>query len=127
VNPGKIALSPIARNYFQQPLLCIATGTGIAPIRSVIREKVMLEQSIPTRTHSSTLLFQGCRRHGKDDIFRDEWKEIERTNSLQSFFAFSQESMVKKYVQHLLRENAQIVFNILMNVSCLSNFLQMVL
>lgn len=54
----------------RRPLIAIATGTGIAPVRSVLQER---------RTWTSTtgpeLLFFGCRSKNADFYFKDEWEE----------------------------------------------------
>lgn len=49
--------------------MAIATGTGIAPIRSVIQERASW-----TPDNGHTLLFFGCRNENADFYFKDEWE-----------------------------------------------------
>lgn len=63
--------------------MAIATGTGIAPIRSVIQERYSYT---PDTGH--TLLFFGCRSQNADYYFKDEW---EYYDELQVITAFSRD------------------------------------
>jgi sulfite reductase alpha subunit-like flavoprotein len=51
-----------------RPLIAIATGTGIAPIRALIQERAIY------RHPGDTLLFFGCRNRSADFYFEHEWK-----------------------------------------------------
>lgn len=67
----KDVLSPIhgAANA-RRPLVAMATGTGVAPVRSLIHER---------RTHAATgptLLFFGNRNRAADYFFADEWATL---------------------------------------------------
>ncbi|KAK4204901.1 putative NADPH reductase TAH18 [Triangularia verruculosa] len=53
---------------FERPLLAVATGTGIAPIRALVQERVEYE-GMP----GDILLFYGGRNRKKDYHFADEW------------------------------------------------------
>ncbi|KAK3306886.1 uncharacterized protein B0T15DRAFT_156431 [Chaetomium strumarium] len=50
-----------------RPLIAIATGTGIAPIRALIQERAIY------RHPGDTLLFFGCRNRSADFYFEHEW------------------------------------------------------
>lgn len=65
---------------FQRPLVAIATGTGIAPIRSVIQERASWESDI-----GPTLLFFGCRSQNADYYFQDEWKSLKEVQVIPAF------------------------------------------
>ncbi|KAH6895279.1 hypothetical protein B0T10DRAFT_477539 [Thelonectria olida] len=98
----KPVLSPIhgAQNA-QRPLVAIATGTGLAPIRALIHER---------RTHPSpapTLLFFGNRNRDADYFFRDEWDALVQEGGLEVFLAFSRDQRQKIYVQDRLREESK--------------------
>ncbi|OAA62517.1 NADPH-dependent fmn FAD containing oxidoreductase [Niveomyces insectorum RCEF 264] len=65
-----------------RPLIAIATGTGIAPIRSLLHERA---------THpaaAESLLFFGCRNQHADFHFHEEWAE---TPKLTVYPAFSRD------------------------------------
>jgi sulfite reductase alpha subunit-like flavoprotein len=53
----------------KRPLIAIATGTGIAPIRSLIQERASYLDP------GDTLLFFGCRNRTADFHFEREWRE----------------------------------------------------
>ncbi|KAH7160287.1 hypothetical protein B0J13DRAFT_493839 [Dactylonectria estremocensis] len=85
----------------QRPLVAIATGTGLAPIRALIQER---------RTHPSpapTLLFFGNRNRDADYFFGDEWDAAAQEGDLDVFLAFSRDQRAKVYVQDLLRQESK--------------------
>ena len=93
----KRVLSPIhgALNA-QRPLIAMATGTGIAPVRCLIHERM---------THSSysnapTLLFFGNRNRDADYFFSEEWESLasdvnNKNSNLLVFPAFSRDQREK--------------------------------
>ncbi|KAI5463124.1 hypothetical protein BGZ63DRAFT_184037 [Mariannaea sp. PMI_226] len=98
----KPVLSPIhgAQNA-QRPLVAIATGTGLAPIRALIHER---------RTHPSpapVFLFFGNRNRDADYFFRDDWEAAVRADGFDVFLAFSRDQRNKIYVQDLLRQESK--------------------
>jgi sulfite reductase alpha subunit-like flavoprotein len=95
----KPVLSPIhgAANA-QRPLVAIATGTGIAPARCLIHERL---------THPSPgpmLLFFGNRNREADYFFENEWQTL--GDKIAVFTAFSRDQREKIYVQDRLKEEA---------------------
>lgn len=98
----KPVLSPIhgAANA-RRPLIAIATGTGLAPIRTLVHERL---------THASvgpTLLFFGNRNREADYFFADEWDALVSQGKMHVFLAFSRDQQDKIYVQDLLRQEAK--------------------
>merc|ERR1712037_314678 len=95
------------------PILCIGSGTGIAPIRSILREElwnnIKTLQNDKKNENTHTLVF-GCRNPKQDYYYQYEWKElIDNTRhpneSLRILTAFSRDiNHPKKYVQTVLRE-----------------------
>ncbi|KAK4671278.1 NAPDH-dependent diflavin reductase [Podospora pseudoanserina] len=57
----------------QRPLIAVATGTGIAPIRALIQER--LEYEVDTQV-GETVLFYGGRNRDRDYHFGGEWEYI---------------------------------------------------
>lgn len=66
----------------KRPLIAIATGTGIAPIRAIIEERDLWTSS------GDTLLFFGCRNRAADFHFEHEWRTFSK---LKVYPAFSRD------------------------------------
>lgn len=80
----------------ESPVICIASGTGVAPMRSLLQER--LQKSIC----NSCLVF-GCRRAITDYYYKEEWTEFGKKSNFEVFNAFSQEEVGRKtYVQDVL-------------------------
>lgn len=60
------------------PMLLVGPGTGVAPMRSVMRQRL----HIKARTGASdtdfgcAMLFFGCRKKESDYLYEDEWNEL---------------------------------------------------
>lgn len=102
--PSKTILTTTPR-----PLIAVATGTGIAPIRALIQSRAATPTPAPTK------LFFGCRSRRADFFFADEWRTYP---DLEVHPAFSRDASVpvdadaphqydagKNYVQHQIREH----------------------
>lgn len=90
------------------PVIMVGPGTGVAPFRSAIQERI-------AEGKTANVLFFGCRSESKDFYFRPEWEELERAGHLVLFTAFSRDQEEKVYVQHRVRENAKLVWDLLAN------------
>lgn len=86
------------------PLILICAGTGIAPMRSVIQDKITNDQSIH--------LFYGCRYKEKDFLFEQEWEEY-KSGGLKLYPTFSRQDKVK-YVQDKLFEEREVVSKLIL-------------
>ncbi|KAL7933722.1 hypothetical protein V8C35DRAFT_49432 [Trichoderma chlorosporum] len=102
----KPVLSPIhgAANA-QRPLIAMATGTGVAPVRCLVHERLTHPSPAPM------VVFFGNRNRAADYFFEDEWRALSedaaRKNSqLLVFTAFSRDQREKVYVQDLVRREA---------------------
>ncbi|KAJ6444343.1 sulfite reductase flavoprotein alpha-component [Purpureocillium lavendulum] len=96
----KPVLSPIhGPSNAQRPLIAMATGTGVAPVRSLIHERLTHPSSAPI------LLFFGNRNVAADYFFRDEWAAVPG-EKMTLFTAFSRDQREKVYVQDLVRREA---------------------
>ncbi|KAK1834334.1 hypothetical protein QBC39DRAFT_389420 [Podospora conica] len=99
------------------PLIAVATGTGVAPIRAFIQSRALRQ------TAGETKLFFGCRNRDADFFFGDEWG---RYPNVEVHAAFSRDPVVvppptpavadegvhqydtgKNYVQHKIREHGR--------------------
>ncbi|OAA43667.1 sulfite reductase flavoprotein alpha-component [Metarhizium rileyi] len=99
----KPVLSPIhgALNA-RRPLIAMATGTGVAPVRSLIHERMMHGSPAPT------ILFFGNRNKDADYFFAKEWANMAK-DQLTVFTAFSRDQREKVYVQDLIRKEARLL------------------
>lgn len=115
----------ISRSDANLPVIMIGPGTGVAPMRSLIWERLEWVKKTATQPHyvngsienesklGETLLFFGCRRHDADYFFEEEWARISEEMPLQVFTAFSRDQTRKVYVQDLIKEQSTIVFRLL--------------
>lgn len=93
-------------------LLCVATGSGIAPVRSLIRQCAGLATRHPELAWKDlpVLLVFGCRNREKDFLYHEEWESLRDSGALPGLRvvpAFSRDTDKKVYVQHKLGEHAQ--------------------
>ena len=108
----------------RRPVIMVGPGTGIAPMRSLIWERLQSAENLRapngTGNHdieksdlSKSVLFFGCRSREADYFYQHEWSELTKTMPLQVFTAFSRDQRHKIYVQDLIREQSQLIFNLL--------------
>ncbi|KIW71375.1 hypothetical protein PV04_03551 [Phialophora macrospora] len=92
--------------------ILIGAGTGIAPLRALIHEKITHHQP------GKTVLFFGCRNETSDYFFRHEWAAIrtEHPGALEVIPAFSRDQKSKVYVQDCLRQRSDIIGEYLMEM-----------
>ncbi|XP_056360989.1 NADPH-dependent diflavin oxidoreductase 1 [Oenanthe melanoleuca] len=88
------------------PVIMIGPGTGVAPFRAAIQERVALG-------HRGNCLFFGCRHKSKDFYCQAEWEELVTKGLLTLFTAFSRDQEEKVYVQHRIQENGRLVWELL--------------
>jgi sulfite reductase alpha subunit-like flavoprotein len=60
------------------PLLLVGPGTGIAPMRAIIRERYSLIRLYPALANliGDILCFFGCRHQNVDYLYKDEWSAL---------------------------------------------------
>ncbi|XP_029300133.1 NADPH-dependent diflavin oxidoreductase 1 [Cottoperca gobio] len=90
------------------PVIMVGPGTGVAPFRSALQERI-------AEGKNNNVLFFGCRSESKDFYFRSEWEEIMKTGYLTLFTAFSRDQEEKVYVQDRVRENAELLWDLIAN------------
>lgn len=93
------------------PIICIGPGTGVAPFRGFVRERV--QQKKNGVNVGKTALFYGCRNEAEDFLYKEEWPEYAKSlgSNFEIHTAFSRHDPSKKvYVQHkLLEQSAKII------------------
>ena len=119
----------ITQAQAQRPLVMIGPGTGIAPIRSLVWERLgwrnaswhdqsHINGGSSAYDHSGLgemVLFFGCRKRGADYFFRAEWEQLRHQLPLQVFPAFSRDQHQKIYVQDLIKEQSELIYRLLHN------------
>ncbi|KAI7817130.1 hypothetical protein BC939DRAFT_466951 [Gamsiella multidivaricata] len=86
------------------PLICIGPGTGVAPMRSFLHHRIYAQGA------TENVLFFGCRKRGMDYHYQEEWEQLEREGYLKVFTACSRDQEDKVYVQHLIEQQAALVW-----------------
>ncbi|KAJ9502431.1 NAPDH-dependent diflavin reductase [Exophiala xenobiotica] len=93
--------------------LLIGAGTGIAPLRAMIHEKVAQYPAA-----GRTALIFGCRSAKADYFFGDEWAALQPASGtdgagLDVITAFSRDQKNKIYIQDRIRERSDLVWEYL--------------
>lgn len=107
--PIPIYLQP--SNHFSLPkdptasIILIGPGTGIAPFRAFLQERLALQSS------GRNWLFFGERNRACDFYYESFWTELEASGHLRLDLAFSRDTTEKVYVQHKLYERRKSVWD----------------
>lgn len=90
------------------PVVAIGPGTGIAPIRALVQER--LAHPAP----GDHLVIAGCRYLARDCLFRSDWEAwAHDTTQLDYHVAASRDQADKVYVQDVIRQHGARVWDIL--------------
>ena len=114
----------ITQADLERPILMIGPGTGVAPIRSLIWQRLAWAEKGGKRLVGNAdasqrsltgenVLFFGCRNEKADYFFKTEWDTLKEDLPLRVFAAFSRDPGNKQYVQHLIRTQSQAVYDII--------------
>lgn len=94
------------------PIIMVGPGTGLAPFRSFIQERIHSQQSSGLQLGQSVLYF-GCRRSDQDYLYGPQLQQWADGGRLTLFTAFSRQQAKKVYVQDRLRESGKLVWQLL--------------
>lgn len=97
-------------------LILIGPGTGVAPMRAMLHER-MLDTDSKSDKAPVTVLFFGCRSRNQDDLFEPEWQSADLSspfkNGVSIIKAYSRDQTHKIYVTHKLKEHSAEVWEVL--------------
>lgn len=95
------------------PMLMIGPGTGVAPFRGFLQQRQRLAEQHGSPVAPAWLYF-GCRQEHEDFLYQEDLKAFEAAGTLSKLrVAFSRAQSSKVYVQDLLKQDAQHVFELL--------------
>eukprot|EP00127_Corallochytrium_limacisporum_P000616 Clim_evm15s22 gene=Clim_evmTU15s22 len=115
VRKGTFQLTPAFRNL-AVPLVMVGPGTGMAPFRAMIQERVALakqnqsqdiDQLLPLSKR--TVLFFGCRYEKADNYFRAELDGYAEEGLCTILRAYSREQGHKFYVQNVMGREHELI------------------
>lgn len=84
------------------PLIMIGPGTGIAPFRAFLQERILHHQA-----KGKHWIFFGEWNQAYDFFYEDEWNQIASRGHLTIHTAFSRDQKEKVYVQHRMQEQKE--------------------
>lgn len=110
----------IKEDESERPIIMIGPGTGVAPMRSLIWERLQWAKERITKSYINSsawtgrsILFFGCRNQTTDYFFQDEWQDLQQRMLLTVHPAFSRDQGHKVYVQNLIRQHSDSVYDLL--------------
>jgi len=103
----KFSIHPNNVKFSSGPLIMVAPGTGIAPVKSIIEQRLELGLQ-------DMYLFTGNRFHDKDFLYGDLWESLASKSQLQLFPSFSRDEK-KSYVQDTLYAQSNLIFDLIYN------------
>jgi len=90
-----------------KPIIMIGPGTGVAPFRSIINERIKKYEN------SQNYLYFGSRSKDSDFYFENEWSNLVDNGMMNLYKAFSRDQENKIYVQDELLKNSAEVFELI--------------
>lgn len=92
-------------------IIMIGPGTGIAPFRAFLEERIHLKENNKEIEHGRNWLFFGDQHKEFDYIYGDELDKFAADGHMTLTTAFSRDQEEKIYVQHKMQEHAAEIFD----------------
>ena len=73
----------------ETPVIMVAAGTGIAPLRAFIAERAAIKRAAGGRRLGPAVLYFGCRNVNKDYLYRNELEQWQKTGIVDVIPCFS--------------------------------------
>lgn len=95
-----------------RPIIMIGPGTGVAPFIGFLqRRRAWQKKQVAL---GRAIMFFGCRHHDRDYIYEDTFVDALQNGVLSSLFvAHSRDGPEKVYVQHLIRQQRKLVWDLM--------------
>ena len=116
----------ITKAEARRPVIMIGPGTGVAPMRSLIYERLQWFEEVRSESEGlstgqangiseigKNMLFFGCRSYNADYFYQNEWKDLMTRFLLRVHTAFSRDQNRKIYVQDLIIKEGDEVYRLL--------------
>ncbi|KAF5653937.1 putative NCP1-NADPH-cytochrome P450 reductase [Fusarium sp. NRRL 25303] len=89
------------------PILMVGPGTGVAPFRGFVRERIAMRRT--GKDFAPMTLLYGCRKRNEDFLYEEEWNSYtsELGSKFRMYTAFSREQKKKVYVQDLILQRSK--------------------
>lgn len=122
------------------PNILVGPGTGVAPMRALIQHEIARQAAggePETLLTPNTLLFFGCRKQERDNLYAADWAQVNnhrnpftpeagythgpyvaelQPGAVAVSTAFSQDQLVKVYVTHKIKEQGELICQMLQQV-----------
>ncbi|KAM7541314.1 hypothetical protein Aperf_G00000023570 [Anoplocephala perfoliata] len=94
------------------PIIMVGAGTGLAPFLGFLQERTFVK--LKGGRLGEAMLFYGCRNRNQDCILPDELNEAFNNGVISHLqIAYSRDQEHKIYVQHLMRDLSETIWNFL--------------
>lgn len=95
----------------RKPVVMIAPGTGVAPMRSLIYERALWRATGDLQDPGQAVLIFGGRNAKKDFLYNIDWSN--RELDVKVLTAWSRDQKEKVYVQDVIRKEAEMIWRLL--------------